>query len=55
MLASSSISHSLWVVTITLRPRTDERGELTGELDLHGRVQVRLRLLDDQHVAGPTM
>ena len=50
MLPSSSVIHSLCVVIITPDARFHDIGHLVHELDLHGRVHMRLRFLDGQHV-----
>ena len=51
-LASSSSTHSLWVVSMTRMPARTTRRELADEFYLHRWVEVRLRFFDYQHIAG---
>ena len=48
--ASSSTNHSLWVVTITRIPAPTSLASRRVNSTCMGRVQVRLRFFDDQHV-----
>ena len=51
-LASSSNTHSLWVVIMTLTPERTAAASVSDKLHLHLGMQVRLRFLDDEQFTG---